>query len=258
MFEIKSFQDVKLKSYVVGDDELALGSLLEKVYQEGGYDFRQYKRGTVVRRLGRRLHATGCGNYAGYMRFLDIHPEEYRNLAAELSIKVSGFFRSQDTFRKIAEFVLPQVLAAKQECGDNSLRFWSAACARGEEPYSIAMMLCELLGKRRHDFNISLYATDISLAALEAATREKPDLIIMDIQLPKMSGIEVTRKLRQMPEFAQVPIVAITAYAMKGDRERLLEAGCDVYVPKPINTRELPKVVVGLLPQERRRGKCGS
>ncbi len=91
-----------------------------------------------------------------------------------------------------------------------------------------------------------LKATD-GEEALDMAIRERPDLIIMDIQLPEMSGLEVTRKLRQTPEFSQVPIIAITAYAMKGDEERFLEAGCDAYLSKPINTRELPKIIAEIL-----------
>jgi two-component system cell cycle response regulator DivK len=83
--------------------------------------------------------------------------------------------------------------------------------------------------------------------ALEIAVREKPDLIIMDIQLPKLNGLEVTKKLRQMPDFAHTPIMVVTAFAMKGDREKFIEAGCDAYLSKPINTRELPKVVADIL-----------
>ena len=83
--------------------------------------------------------------------------------------------------------------------------------------------------------------------AMDVATTERPDLILMDIQLPKMSGLEVTRKLRQLPAFNHIPIIAITAYAMKGDKEKFIEAGCDAYLPKPIDTRELPKVISEML-----------
>lgn len=83
--------------------------------------------------------------------------------------------------------------------------------------------------------------------AIDTATRERPDLIIMDIQLSKMSGLEATRQLRQLPDFSHTPIIAITAYAMKGDREKLLAAGCDAYLSKPINTRELPEVISEML-----------
>jgi len=83
--------------------------------------------------------------------------------------------------------------------------------------------------------------------ALDMAVRERPDFIIMDIELPKVNGLAVTRKLRENPEFRHVPIIAITAYAMKGDRERIIKAGCDAYLPKPINTRELPGIIAAML-----------
>ena len=83
--------------------------------------------------------------------------------------------------------------------------------------------------------------------ALEVAVREKPALIIMDIQLPKLNGLEATRRLRQMPAFKYIPIIVITAYAMKGDREKFMAAGCDIYLPKPIDTIELPDVVARVL-----------
>lgn len=98
---------------------------------------------------------------------------------------------------------------------------------------------------RLHGHTI-LEATDGEMA-LEAAIKEKPDLVIMDMQLPKLSGLEVTRKLRQIPTFDDVPILAVTAYAMKGDSEIFIDAGCDAYLAKPVNTRELPGVVAGLL-----------
>ena len=91
-----------------------------------------------------------------------------------------------------------------------------------------------------------LKATD-GQAALDIAIREHPDLIIMDIQLPKLSGIEVTGRLRKIPEFRDVLIIAITAYAMKGDGDRFIAAGCNAYLAKPISTRELPGMVARML-----------
>ncbi len=88
--------------------------------------------------------------------------------------------------------------------------------------------------------------------ALDMATREQPDLIVMDMQLPKMSGIEVTKRLRRKPVFSQTPIIALTAYAMRGDRERFLEAGCNAYLSKPINTRELPALIDRMLEENRK------
>jgi CheY-like chemotaxis protein len=91
---------------------------------------------------------------------------------------------------------------------------------------------------------------------LNTAIRERPDLIIMDIQLPKMNGLDVVRKLRQTSGFEGVPIIAITAYAMKSDEERSIEAGCNAYLPKPINTRELPKIISDMLSNKKAPGRA--
>jgi len=91
-----------------------------------------------------------------------------------------------------------------------------------------------------------LKATD-GEEALDTAIRERPDLIIMDIQLPKLNGLEVTMKLRETPALSHIPIIAVTAYAMTGDKERFIDGGCDAYLSKPINTRELPGVIAQML-----------
>lgn len=72
-------------------------------------------------------------------------------------------------------------------------------------------------------------------AAFEMVEKERPDLIVMDIQLPGMDGLEVTRKLKEQPATADIPVVAVTSFAMKGDREKALAAGCAGYVTKPID-----------------------
>ncbi|MBA2127146.1 two-component system response regulator [Hyphomicrobium methylovorum] len=71
--------------------------------------------------------------------------------------------------------------------------------------------------------------------ALELARKHKPDLILMDIQLPEVSGLEVTRWLKDDDELARIPVVAVTAFAMKGDEERIRSGGCEAYVSKPIS-----------------------
>jgi len=83
--------------------------------------------------------------------------------------------------------------------------------------------------------------------ALEKAVAERPDLILMDRSLPKIDGYEVTRRLKGQEEFKDIPIVALTAHAMRGDREKALKAGCEGYISKPINVRELPELVLSYL-----------
>ena len=90
--------------------------------------------------------------------------------------------------------------------------------------------------------------------AMDMAGSEIPDLIIMDIRLPGMSGFEVTRKLRENRELNDTPIIALTAHAMAGDRDKIIKAGYDMYLSKPIDTRTLPGVIRGIL--EKRLGKA--
>jgi two-component system, cell cycle response regulator DivK len=80
-------------------------------------------------------------------------------------------------------------------------------------------------------------------AALELARRHKPDAILMDIQLPDISGIEATRRIKSDEETRTIPIIAVTAFAMPGDQANILASGCDAYVAKPFNVREFLKLV---------------
>jgi two-component system cell cycle response regulator DivK len=82
------------------------------------------------------------------------------------------------------------------------------------------------------------------------AVSEPPDLVLMDLQLPGIDGIEALRRLRESPRTANIPVVAVTAQAMKQDRERVLQAGFDGYVEKPISVRAFPDQVRRFLPRE--------
>lgn len=91
-------------------------------------------------------------------------------------------------------------------------------------------------------------------SGIELAKREHPDLILMDMNLPEIDGYELTRRVReQIPELAAVPIIAMTANVMHGDREKTLEAGCDGYIPKPIDVDALPGQVKKFLKEARAR-----
>ncbi len=82
---------------------------------------------------------------------------------------------------------------------------------------------------------------------VEAATRERPDLILMDIQMPEMDGYEASRRIKALPELAAVPIIAVTSYALSGDDAKARAAGCDDYVTKPYSPRALLAKVMAWL-----------
>ncbi|HEX3696229.1 MAG TPA: response regulator [Polyangia bacterium] len=112
-----------------------------------------------------------------------------------------------------------------------------------------ADLLSFLLGKKGYDIRVAGDAHEAS----ELLKTFWPRLIMMDLQLPGMDGLALTRKLKADPATRGIIIVALTAYAMKGDDERAHDAGCDAYVSKPINTRTLPGLVADLL-EARERG----
>jgi two-component system cell cycle response regulator DivK len=82
---------------------------------------------------------------------------------------------------------------------------------------------------------------------IRVAREARPDLIVMDMQMPVMDGIRAASILKADPDTRSIKILAVTAFAMKGDRERILMSGVDEYLPKPVNTRELPNIVRRML-----------
>ena len=85
--------------------------------------------------------------------------------------------------------------------------------------------------------------TSNGVEALELVRKIRPDLILMDIQLPQVSGLEVTRWIKDDPELRSIPVVAVTAFAMKGDEERIREGGCEAYLSKPISVGKFIETV---------------
>jgi CheY-like chemotaxis protein len=85
------------------------------------------------------------------------------------------------------------------------------------------------------------------LSGIEAAVREQPDLILLDVNLPGVDGYEVVSIIKSFPNFATTPVIAVTAYAMEGDRQRTLVAGCDGYIQKPIDVDAFPRQVAEFL-----------
>lgn len=104
-------------------------------------------------------------------------------------------------------------------------------------------LFCDLLRAHGHD---SLPVRD-GREVMDLARRERPDLIIMDIQLPHVNGLDLIAALKGDPDLAQVPIMAVTAYAGAGDEERICGLGAEAYVSKPISVMKFVQTVSGLL-----------
>ncbi len=150
-------------------EERGFLALLDKVQRERSLDCHQYKVNFLKRRLAVRLRARGAESHREYMRLLD--DEEYDKLFETLTINLSYFFRGGTSFEALRAKVLKPLLQEKARRGNRSVRIWSAGCAGGEEPYSIAILFHELLGKDLKRWQIRIHATDLDASALEKARR---------------------------------------------------------------------------------------
>ena len=187
-----------------------LPSFLDRIREQTGIDFAAYKRATILRRLQRRMAAIGVQTLSEYGRYLDRHRDEAGQLAATFLIKVTEFFRDPDLFDALREQVLPQLIADARQRGD--LRIWSAGCATGEEAYSLAMLLADLLGDGLDQLPVRIFATDIAADALDLARRGiypaaalegmAPDII--ERHFTHVDGVyQVHRRVRELIIFGE-------------------------------------------------------
>ncbi len=187
-------------------------ALRERVLRAGGIDIGLYKDRCVARRLEARLRAAGADDLADYCRRLDADPGELHHLVGALTVNVSEFFRNPATFRALTRQVFPALVAAKRAEGRRGIRLWSAGCATGEEPYSLAITLSEYLGAGLREFSVMVLATDVdgsSLAAARAGRFKARSLA----QVPRpilgryfeaiRDGYRVRKSLRAMVHFRQ-------------------------------------------------------
>jgi two-component system CheB/CheR fusion protein len=193
------------------DDERPLTAFLDKLRQESGIDFSTYKRATIMRRLQRRMAATGTTRFRDYVRHVNTHPDEYQRLTSAFLIKVTEFFRDRDLFDHLRSDVVPQIIAnARQH--DNEIRVWSAGCATGEEAYSLAILFAEALGEELGAFNLRIFATDVDNDAIGFARRgvyppsavaELPPDMLERHFATVPGGYEVRKAIRAITVFGQ-------------------------------------------------------
>jgi two-component system, chemotaxis family, CheB/CheR fusion protein len=152
---------------IVSEPDPKFESLLEFVRDERGFDYTGYKRPTLMRRFEKRMQTVGVADWDAYRTYLDAHSEEFVELFNTILINVTGFFRDAETWDVVAAEVLPRLLDERSD--GTPLRIWSAGCASGEEPYTVAMLLAEALGEEEFRRRVKIYATDVDDEALAEA-----------------------------------------------------------------------------------------
>ena len=190
--------------------------LLEKIHNEHGVDLTLYRPKCLGRRIYSRLRATKCDSIAEYMDYLGKNPGEYKELMDTVTINVTQFFRNHEVFEAMVKEVLPELFERKKKEGKKVVRIWSAGCASGEEPYTLAIMFHEFLKEKINDFNIKIYGTDLDQNALDqakagqydlAALREMPPQLIKKYFILDDGKYVVADKVRLLTAFMKHDLV---------------------------------------------------
>ncbi|MFA7001431.1 MAG: chemotaxis protein CheB, partial [Candidatus Omnitrophota bacterium] len=175
-----------------------------------GLDFTHYKAATIHRRIARRMILLKQKNLKAYALFLRGDKNEVEKLYDDLLINVTGFFRDPKVFRTLKARVLPAILKAKAK--DQGVRIWVPGCASGEEAYSIAMSLLEVLGGRAHSMPVQIFATDVSARSIQKARQGLYGPGIQNDLTPERlkrfftklgNGYQVSKQLREMCVFSR-------------------------------------------------------
>src|SRR5450432_1126206 len=147
----------------------AVEAILERVRETRHFDFRNYKRATLHRRIERRMADRRCRTIADYQALLERQPAEFDALIGAMLIKVTSFFRDPDLWTEIGQRVLPQMLSEKRP--GEEIRVWCAGCATGEEAFSAAILLAEAMGPAFQNQDVKIFGTDVDEKAIATARR---------------------------------------------------------------------------------------
>ncbi len=186
-----------------------LNRILMLLRSATGHDFSFYKKSTIGRRIERRMAQHDLEDTEVYARYLKEHPAEIQALFRELLINVTSFFRDAEAFQALRTEILPQLCAGKPD--GYVFRAWVAGCASGEEAYSIAMLLREVMDETKHEFKVQIYATDLDDDAIAVARAGSyPPNIAQDVTPERLrryfvkgeAGFRVKKEIREMVVFA--------------------------------------------------------
>jgi chemotaxis protein methyltransferase CheR len=143
--------------------------LKRKIFSDTSLDLNQYKDNYLKRRIAVRMHVKKIPTYREYIHLLTKDPEEYGELLSDLTINVTQFFRDPEVFHILEEEFLPLLIYHKVKSRRRVIRIWSAGCASGEEPYSLAIIMHDLLGSEIDNFIVTILGTDIDSESLASA-----------------------------------------------------------------------------------------
>jgi len=196
-----------------GTDKKQLGDYMRKIFfmirSKTGHDFSNYKQSTILRRTERRMALNHIDQISEYVHYLEQKPDEIIALYKDMLITVTSFFRDAEAFEILGRKVLPELLKSKQDGG--SVRVWVAGCGTGEEAYSMAILLAEVMTNLKKHLEVQIFATDLDSDGIELArTGLYPDSITADVSAERLQrffvkedvGFKMKKHIREMVVFA--------------------------------------------------------
>jgi chemotaxis protein methyltransferase CheR len=198
------------------DDEFAAITLLLRERRQ--FDLDQYKDRCIRRRIAKRLRCCKVADVASYLKRLEMDRDELDTLLATISIHVSQFFRNPDTYRILEQKILPDLCRRARATGRTELTLWSAGCASGEEPYSLALLIDDM---NVRDLKINILATDVSQPVLDAARcgifealrlKEVPPEVLDKYFHEDNGHYQLIERIRNQVEFRQQNIMTASDY----------------------------------------------
>src|SRR5207245_7930649 len=189
--------------------ETTMHKIVSLIYGRTGIDFAGYKQSTVVRRIQRRIGIAQLANPDDYLEFLQQSPQEVVALARDVLINVTRFFRDREVFAVLRGEILSAIL--KGAAARKALRIWVPGCATGEEAYSIAMLVQDLVTARGEKWDVKIFATDVDKVSIEYAGRGPyPKSIAADVgpELLARFFVQEGSALRICPEIRKHVVFA--------------------------------------------------
>ena len=195
----------------VEDDPFAnhIQKIFVLIRSSTGHDLSHYKQTTLRRRIERRMAVHQIHQISDYVKFLQQTPAEVDVLFQDMLIGVTSFFRDPEAFNILEEQVIPALLENRSP--DTTIRIWTVGCSTGEEAYSLAILISEIMEKMKHHLNIQIFASDIDPQAIDRARSGiYPDSIAADVNRERLrqyfikeeNTFQVKKQVREMIVFA--------------------------------------------------------
>lgn len=229
-----------------------LPALLQNVFEATGIDFSSYKEETLLRRIDRRMAALKIMNFERYLAYIDQYPDELKALQHLFLVSISSFFRDSQAFAVVKKHLAE---IAGQKAPGETIRIWVPGCASGEECYTFAILLSEVLGESFESFKIRIIGSDLNLEALaiaetgiyrQTAFKETEPNILARYFEARGQHYQVTEPIRAACEFIRQDVVSVNA------PENLDLVSCRnllIYMKSNLQDQLFKKVHKALLPQ---------